>query len=92
MAREVTRSEMVLGDDWGEAIPVYGGRSITIIVGAQPCEVQLSSDQPPNPPRWADAVRMVPGDYSRGRAFGYVRFRNAVRGAPSVVSFWAHAA
>lgn len=90
-AREVSRSNLVLGDDWAEEFTIYGGRVLTISIGANPIEVQLSAAQPPDRPLWTDPVRLVPGEWSRSRPFGYVRFRNAVRGAPAVIDFYAYA-
>lgn len=90
-SREVSRSNLVLADGWGEMFAVYGGRVLTIDINAQPIEVQLSSAQPPDRPLWTDPVRLKPGQWSRSRPFGYVRFRNAVAGAPASIDFYAYA-
>lgn len=90
-AREVSRSNLVLSDGWDEEFTVYGGRVLTVDVNAQPIMVQLSASQPPDRPQWTDPVRLAPGQWSRSRPFGHVRFRNAVAGAPASIDFYAYA-
>lgn len=87
--RELSRSSLVLTDDWGEEFVVYGGRTLTVVVHSQPVEVRLSSTQRPDRPLWSDPVRLLPGEWSRARSFGFVQFRNAVRGATASIDFYA---
>lgn len=92
MTRDVARTELLLDDEWTDPFAVWQGHTLTVLVSAAPANVQVSSTQPPNPPRWNnDPIELPPGEFSRARPFGYVRFKNANRGDPSRVVWWAYA-
>lgn len=81
-----------VGDDWTSSpFQLWGANKLTLNVGGNPILVQLSRDDPPNPPSWDDAVPVGVGPWGHGGPFGYVRFRNANPGAAAVVfgALWA---
>jgi hypothetical protein len=75
-----------VGDDWTlHPFQLWGATKLTIWVGGNPVEVQLSRDQPPDPPTWDDPIPVSVGPWSHAGPFGYVRFRNFFKGAAGTI-------
>lgn len=75
-----------VGDDWTlYPFQLWGGTKITLWVGANPIEVQLSREQPPAPPTWDEPIPVNVGAWSHAGPFGYVRVRNLFKGAAATI-------
>lgn len=79
------------GDEWGEPLSTWGANKLTLNVGANSLQVQLSRDEPPSPPTWDQPITLPPGPWSHTGPFGWVRFRNANRGVIATVFGTAYA-
>lgn len=85
-AQVVGISPRSVSDDWTlYPFSLWGATKLTLWVGANPIQVQLSRDQPPAPPRWDDPIPVAAGPWSHAGPFGYVRFRNLFHGAAATI-------
>jgi hypothetical protein len=71
--------------DRAQVFQLWQGSKITLNVSGNPIYVQLSRDDPPNPPTWDVPIWVNPGPWSHAGPWGYVRLANAFRGAVGTV-------
>lgn len=74
-----------LADDWSDPYELWGGTKLSINVGANPLQMQLSRSVPPEPPAWDDPILVPAGPFSHVGPFGYVRFANLTPGLTATV-------